>query len=580
VITPVILPEDTRSTPLGSLLGALGVMLEHRPLAHAFGLAGDMRPTDAALIVSEEQLAAAHALTGDPAHLINGLARYRHVLVYPFRGRPDGLRALSACTAGRAEAAPAGGGAAAAYSVTKKFSAAGPFAGLTVQPADTSRDSCLSIRESCYSIEPIISTPGGALFVRIALPSTELFVTASTAVFDVDVEVLRNLDVRECFSGLVPLLMFLRHSGVVFWRTPQPCANVIIDDLNLRPRYGFVDLQALARHVDDLRCAVSIAFIPWNCARTSRPVVELFRTRWPRLSLSVHGCDHVGAEFATASADTALPMLALSLARMNSLKAATGLPYDPVMVFPQGRFSAAAMAALRQTDFQAAVNTELVDHRAGHGVPARELLKPAITSYAGFPLFLRRRANEPLSNFALDLLLGKPCLVVTHHDDFREGLGWFASLVSGLSALDPSLHWTSLGAIVSGSYSARPGAASNVNIRLLGSPTTVERRDKAAYVSFSKAEPLADQDFDVLVAGQSVKADREGADLVFHSVLPAEPTTVEVTVSRRAVPPLPVHRLRYRTKVATRRYLSEIRDNYVAQSPSAVAAVRFIRGLR
>src|SRR6266480_717433 len=46
---------------------------------------------------------------------------------------------------------------------------------------------------------------------------------------------------------------------------------------------------------------------------------------------------------------------------------------------------------------------------------------PAITSYSGFPLFLRRPAGEPIANFALDLLLGNPCLVGMHHDYFRQG---------------------------------------------------------------------------------------------------------------------------------------------------------------
>src|SRR5262245_32079114 len=181
-------------------------------------------------------------------------------------------------------------------------------------------------------------------------------------------------------------------------------------------------------------------------------------------------------------------MIGLSLERMQSLADTTGVPYDRVMVFPQGRFSAGAMRALRESDFLAAVNTELVDDRAQRGVPAGELLKPAITSYAGFPLFLRRKPEAPLADFALDLLLGKPCLVVTHHDDFRRGMEPFASWVGALNALEPTLRWSNLEAIVSGTYSARSTAADSIDVRLLAASTIVRARDieQASIVNFSK----------------------------------------------------------------------------------------------
>src|SRR5207249_8763448 len=115
------------------------------------------------------------------------------------------------------------------------------------------------------------------------------------------------------------------------------------------------------------------------------------------------------------------------------------------------------------------VNTELIDERAQRGVRAGELLKPAITSFAGFPLFMRRKASQPIANFALDLLLGKPCFVVTHHDDFRQGMQPVASLVTALNALSPSLHWTNLATILSRTYSTRMNAALAVEVRLFAS---------------------------------------------------------------------------------------------------------------
>jgi hypothetical protein len=351
---------------------------------------------------------------------------------------------------------------------------------------------------------------------------------------------------------------------------------VIIDDLTLRPSYGFVNARSLARHVDVLGCAVSVAFIPWNCDRTSREVVEVFRARWPRLSLSVHGCDHVGAEFSTSSPAAAAPMIHLALDRMRSLSLRTGLDYDPVMVFPQGRFSSAAMEALRRSRFLAAVNTELADHQTQRGVRASELLRPAIASYAGFPLFLRRKLDEPIVNFALDLLLGKPCLIVTHHDNFQHGMQPFVSLVTALNALEPRLQWTNLAAIVSQTYSTRTAADVGAEIRLFAHSTSVDLQTDD--LTFSKQEPLADEDAEVLVGGEVVKVHREASDIVFRGVASIKrPTTIDVKLPSEPVS-LTTRPLTYRARVGARRYLSEFRDNYVARSTWATAALRFIRG--
>ena len=136
------------------------------------------------------------------------------------------------------------------------------------------------------------------------------------------------------------------------------------------------------------------------------------------------------------------------------------------MVFPRGEFSGSAMQALHESSFLAGVNTELIDSQANRGVPAGQLLQPAITSYSGFPLFLRRPAHEPIANFALDLLLGKPCLVGTHHDYFREGFERLAKLVNSLKRLDPGLSWSNLETIVSETYSVQTNAESHHDVRL------------------------------------------------------------------------------------------------------------------
>ena len=145
--------------------------------------------------------------------------------------------------------------------------------------------------------------------------------------------------------------------------------------------------------------------------------------------------------------------LILRIGAWHSWRAETSLGFDRVMVFPQGRFSGEAMRALRASPMLSAVNTELVDCQTGAGVKGHELLRPAIMSFGGFPLFMRRRAEEASANFALDLLLGKPCLIVTHHQFFEDGLKPLRAAVDRLNALQPDLVWTNLERGILSTYS-------------------------------------------------------------------------------------------------------------------------------
>ena len=58
--------------------------------------------------------------------------------------------------------------------------------------------------------------------------------------------------------------------------------------------------------------------------------------------------------------------------------------------------------------------------------------------------YLRRPAESPLADFALDLLLEKPCLVVTHHQYYEQGLKPLQAAVESLNTLQPDMTWTNL----------------------------------------------------------------------------------------------------------------------------------------
>jgi hypothetical protein len=560
--THLVLLEDFAERSLSRLLQELGVNFESQAsLQEVFSGDNTNSNKKNVLILSGQHLNAARALAQTRSvSLAQLFGNFTAILLCAWEGETENIRCLSEWIGGKVEVTRFQGDAH-CYAV-KPLALAKPFSGLKFGPVKTDSDFGLALADTGCPVETIVSIGEVSFFFRAMLPGTQLFVNCSSAIFDVDAEARRNLKAAQSFSALVPLLFFLRHFGISAWQTPLRAANIVIDDPDLKQSYGFIETRTLAQWVDKLDCAVSIAFIPWNFKRTSPSVVELFRSRLPRLSICVHGCDHVEAEFC-GNVSSSRQLISLALKRMDRLSRDTGLSYDKVMVFPRGEFSGSAMQALHESSFLAGVNTELVDSQANRGVSAGQLLQPAITSYSGFPLFLRRPAREPIANFALDLFLGKPCLVGMHHDYFREGFERLAKFVNSLKGLDPGLSWSNLETIVSRTYSVRTNAESHHKVRLFSRYTRVAIPKPPACISFCKSEPMKQKAFDASVNGHEIATSRNGQDLLFTAKVESQENVVRTRLSPVPTPSLPSHSLRYCLKVAIRRHLARIRDNHV-----------------
>ena len=106
-----------------------------------------------------------------------------------------------------------------------------------------------------------------------------------------------------------------------------------------------------------MKFTTTIAFIPWNYRRTSDSVARVFRERSDRFSICLHGCDHTEGEFASTEVRRLNTQLHLATQRMRAHEQSTGLPYAEVMVFPQGKFSAASLELLKCHNYLAAVNS-------------------------------------------------------------------------------------------------------------------------------------------------------------------------------------------------------------------------------
>jgi peptidoglycan/xylan/chitin deacetylase (PgdA/CDA1 family) len=204
-------------------------------------------------------------------------------------------------------------------------------------------------------------------------------------------------------------------------------ASIIIDDPLLRGNYGFLNYRKLLDLMDKHNFHTTIAFIPCNYNRTDNKTAALFRERPDRFSLCVHGCDHVKGEFGRTDTNYLGSLIKLATARMIEHEKRTGIPFDRVMVFPQGVFSNEALEALKINNYSAAVNTEAMPSTGRRS--------------SDFPFFLRYK----LADGGIDR--NEPTLIVLHHDDFKNGYNKLTNFVDELNR-SRNVKWDSLGNIV------------------------------------------------------------------------------------------------------------------------------------
>jgi len=221
----------------------------------------------------------------------------------------------------------------------------------------------------------------------------------------------------------------------------ESLACLIIDDPLLRPRYGCLDYAKLLEKMKIHHFFTEIAFIPYNYKRSYPETVRLFANNPEYFSICIHGCDHTGNEFGGSNHKLLTDLAAIALWRMEQHKRLTGLPYDPVIVFPQGRFSSTAMMALKDIGIFAAFNSTIQAVDGKEPAPT-EYQKPATLIYHGVPLFLRRYPREK-TYIAEDLALGRPIIIVEHHHAFRDGYDAITRSVDWINSLG-NIRWTSL----------------------------------------------------------------------------------------------------------------------------------------
>lgn len=515
--------------------------------------------------------AAAQLLRSHPAgrpealRLITG---FGSTLVYdatPATLPVEDLRALTRdATAGYAEL-----DATASYRISDQHrELCGPLSGLTLE-REPGKSPCGIQFSTTAPVDALITVAGKATFAGLPVGDSRLFIGTGSTVVDLTEEVSSNFQAAALFPGLVPYLMYLRSAfPALVWRAKRPLASLVIDDPPLRPRYGFLKLSELLAFLDESRSAANLAFIPWNAGRSQTAVVNQVRGA-RRLALCIHGCDHTGAEFASQDEAWLDMLVRLALERMDGHQRQTGVAHQRVMVFPQGIFSRRAMQVLKHRNFVAAVNTEVVPgHQSAQRgqVALGDLLSVAMTTYDSFPLFSRRNCTDPVANYALDLFLGKPCLFVAHHGDFRAGFGHLKQLFGALNGLAPDLKWTTLGELLDESYTWRPVSEDVVAVRMFAN-RMVLRNDGPRPVRFEIRKPESDitRLKGVWLDDTALAFGGEEGQLRAECALAPGRTACVCIEYRDAVDggEVPRRSLRYRARSAMRRYLTDVRDDYV-----------------
>jgi hypothetical protein len=509
----------------------------------------------------------------------------RFVLVYGITGEETQTAAISSITDGLVSTVIPFNASDYCYQVSPDHrDLTGEFTSLRFGPINVQTDHAFVLRGAGVGVSNIVSIHGHPFFLRLQRASTSLFLLACSEVVDLDALTDGTVTARKYFSHLAPIMMFLRH---VFpnqtWHNRVRCANMVIDDPLLQKSYGHLSYSRLLEAMDQFGFSSSIGFIPWNYMRTDLAVARLVKERSDKLCLCVHGCDHTAGEFATKDVAELDRLTYLATQRMEVHQKLTAVPYAKVMVFPQGRFSSASLAVLKKHNYLAALNSSVVPEDAGsaHGLTVRDLLFPAMCKYSSFPLFGRRYPRN-VEDFAFDLFAGKPALVVEHHNYFKDGYTEVAEFVSQLNALSPNLRWMGIDEIVMSTYLQKTALPDVIECKIFSNRHLI-RNNEAATKTFriSKHDSSNSAVTGVEINGTAHAYRCEDGAVQFSVDIPAS-SVAEVAVhysSYSQYRPKPRNQLRHAMKVCVRRYLSEVRDNYISKNATLLSLANRIKNM-
>jgi hypothetical protein len=564
-----VLPEDAK---LAEMLGALGVSVQAVHVSE-IDSRSERSSSDAAeqfcVITSANRLA---ALVGEEMNpdgaLPEWMAKARSVYVYGFTEDPASQQLLRFLTGDSCAKVRYAKGKQVIVTVTSDYPAmCGPMSGIQFEARAPEKHPVFDLYVRPGSLESVLNSNQGHLFVSARGRGAQLFINASAEVIDVSAACTKYFDVRDNTTNTVPIVMYAKWAFGVR-ESSEISGCLIVDDPPLKPRYGFLRYQDALRLMDEHNFATTVAFIPWNWRRTDERTVQLFHQNPKRLSLCIHGCDHTAQEFAERSTAVLNKRINVANQRMRRFATRTQLRHDDVMLFPQGAFSASAARALKLNGFVAAANTEVVPkHEDENKTSVGDLFGQAIMKYASFPMFTRRYLAHGVENFAFDGLLGKPCFIAAHHDDFAGDARILLQVIAKLNSLHWKLRWRSLGEAVRRCFSVRIGSDGARCVEMYGSSLIYQNSQGIREGTiFMKEEDDWNCVKVVTVNGLAVDYTHHGGYLRFEAMIPpSESAELRIVYSSGLDLSSEEEGIHYRAKAVFRRYLSEFRDNFLSR---------------
>ena len=263
----------------------------------------------------------------------------------------------------------------------------------------------------------------------------------------------------DIFVQLLPMIHFIRRgTGESRWSEPPLRASIILDDPNLHcASFGWINFRELAQHAGLHNYHVAIATVPLDSWYESKQAVRLFADNQARLSLLIHGNDHIRQELASFSSDDQrLGSMAQALRRISRLEARTSLAVSRVMTAPHEVCSEETLRVMARLGFEAACITLGTLHKYNSDKSWARSFSLGMSEWvAGLPVIPRFEVRCEIQNAVLlAAYLGQPIIPVSHHQELAGGLDLLEDLANFINSLGP-IRWMDLKGIARSNYRTR-----------------------------------------------------------------------------------------------------------------------------
>ncbi|MGD1089225.1 MAG: hypothetical protein ABR955_10940 [Verrucomicrobiota bacterium] len=261
------------------------------------------------------------------------------------------------------------------------------------------------------------------------------------------------------FCRLLPLVDFLRRlTGEPEWSSPGLRACFMFDDPNLHStHYGWINYRELAQNARLHNYHAAMATVPLDAWFACKKAVRLFADNQTRLSLLIHGNDHLYKELASFSSDQQrLGSLAQALNRISRLEAKTSVEVSKVMAAPHGACSEETLRVMARLGFEAACISHGSLHNYNSDKPWAKNIGFGISELvAGLPVIPRFRISYKCQNSVLlAAYLDQPIIPVGHHQDVASGLDMLKDLAAFINSLG-DVRWMDMKCIARSNYKTR-----------------------------------------------------------------------------------------------------------------------------